>query len=174
NHSAVFKLLDRNADGVLSWEDHELILDRFATATNLSTGSGEFAALRGAIQQNWEELKAHADLDKDDVVNLGEWLAHYERMLSTKEGYEVAVAGMAQMFLGLADDDRDGKLTLANYTMLLGVYGVDGKRAAQAFEHVDQDRDGIVTAQELMDAVGQFFGSANPQDPGHWLLGPPQ
>ena len=25
------------------------------------------------------------------------------------------------MLLGLADDDRDGKLTLANYTMLLGV-----------------------------------------------------
>src|SRR6476620_4250198 len=136
NHTAVFKMLDRNADGVLSWEDHQTILDRFAAATNLSARSGEYAALRGAIQRNWEELKKHADLDKDDVVNLDEWLAHYERMLSTKEGYQIAMEAMAQMLLGLADDDRDGKLTVANYTMLLGVYGVDANRAAQAFAKV--------------------------------------
>ncbi len=31
----------------------------------------------------------------------------------------------------------------------------------------------VVEKDELMHAVEQFVGSANPEDPGHWLLGPP-
>jgi Ca2+-binding EF-hand superfamily protein len=169
----MFHAIDRNEDGVLSWDDHQLILDRFAAATHLSADSAEYQALRGAIARNWEELKVHADLDRDDVVDLEEWLAHNDRMLGTKEGYEIAISSISNMLLGLADDDRDGKLTLANWTMLLGVYGADAQRAQQSFARVDLDGDGIVTVSELMQAVEQFVGSSNPDDPGHWLLGPP-
>lgn len=173
NHTNMFHAIDRNGDGVLSWDDHQLILDRFAQATGLSTDSAEYDALRGAIAQNWDELKRHADLDKDDVVDLDEWLAHNDRMLSTKEGYQIAITAIAEMMLGLADDDRDGRLTLANWTMLLGIYGVEARHAGQSFGRVDLDRDGVVTMDELMKAVTQFVLSPNPNDPGHWLLGPP-
>jgi Ca2+-binding EF-hand superfamily protein len=173
NQSSFFRMIDFNKDGVITWADHEAILDRFAAATKMSKGSPEFTALRGAIERNWDELKKHADLDKDDAVGLDEWIAHHERMMATPEGYRIAIAAISEMLLGLADDDRDGKLTPANYVMLLGVYGVGADKATQAFAKMDVDRDGKVSTEELMNAVEQFVKSANPNDPGHWLIGPP-
>ncbi len=173
NQTRFFHMIDRNRDGKLTWEDHELIITRLAAATKIATTSPEFGVLRGAIEANWNELKKHADLDKDGAVSLEEWISHHERMVGLPGGYEIAIHAISDSLLGIADDDRDGKLTLANYTMLLDVYGVAADHAKQAFQHVDQDKDGVVTKEELLTAVSQFVRSTDPNDPGHWLIGPP-
>ena len=173
NQTRMFNLVDRNQDNKLTWEDHQAILDRMAKASNISTASPEYLGLKGAIEANWNELKRHADLDKDDAVTLDEWIAHHDRMLGTKEGYQLAIAAITQSLLGIADRDRDGKLSQSDWTMLLDVYGVDGTKAKQSFEKLDTDHDGVMTQQELLSAVEQFVRSTNPSDPGHWLLGPP-
>jgi Ca2+-binding EF-hand superfamily protein len=173
NQTRFFHMIDRNRDGKLTWEDHELIITRLAAATKIPPSSPEFGALRGAIERNWNELKQHADLDKDDAVSLEEWISHHERMVGIPGGYEIAIHAISDSLLGIADDDRDGKLTLANYIMLLDVYGVNADHAKQAFQNIDTDKDGIVSKDELLAAVSQFVQSSNPNDPGHWLIGPP-
>jgi Ca2+-binding EF-hand superfamily protein len=173
NHTNFFNLLDKDSDGFLTWDDQELFLDSFTKTTGLAKASPECEHLRGAIRKNWDELLKHADSNRDGKISLAEWLAHQDRMVSTEEGYRIAVSAIADSLFQLADDDRDGKLSLANYTKLLEIYGVDGARAREAFGRVDTDHNGIVTIAELTAAVQQFMRSANPDDPGHWLLGRP-
>jgi len=173
NFGALFKMMDANRDGVIDWNDYELMLDRFSTLFSLPPSSEGYLALKQLMESDFQALLTNADKNLDGTVDPKEFLDYHDKMVATEEGYRIAVQSFADLIIGFGDADQDGFLSKDDYAIMLRALNVDNASAGQAFAKLDANGDGKISAQELTTAIGQYMRSSNVDDPGHWLFGAP-
>jgi hypothetical protein len=82
---------------------------------------------------------------------------------------------LAEAFLAIADTDTDGRVNPTEYFAFQRGHfpGLTEADAAVAFEHLDADGDGYLTAGEFKRACVEFWSSTDPDAPGNWWMGRP-
>lgn len=164
----MFDLYDVNRDGYIEAADYARVGEGFARGTGCAPGSAEYDNLRATYLGFWEQLRQSADTDNDGKVTRAEFIASYETLLAMRE----TIAGVARGILQMTDRDGDGKITLAEFSANMQAYGVDALAAAEAFDHLDRNRDGFIDNEELLRNVEEFFFEEDESAPGNWLVGP--
>ncbi|AOX01822.1 hypothetical protein BJP34_22425 [Moorena producens PAL-8-15-08-1] len=167
----LFNLYDQQTNGVLTQADFERITDNLAAIRGWTPGSPYYDNLLAIYMRIWNGVQKFTDQNQDQQVTLDEWLTYHENVLSDTEGNEAVVNAKAAGIIFLLDSDKDDKVTLEEYRQFFQAYGIDDSQIEEIFGRFDQNNDGYIDKQEILDLVTEFYYSQDPEAPGNWIFG---
>jgi Ca2+-binding EF-hand superfamily protein len=166
-----FRVYDVDDDGRIARPDFERVVENVRMLHGMGDNSPGHRALLAGYLRRWEALRASADADSDGGVDLDEWLAYWDAVLSDEGRYQAEVASVTDRLFELFDSDADGALGADEFCNFYGVYGLKSDLAREVFADLDLDGDGVVTREELVEMAHQFYRSDDPDAPGNRLFG---
>lgn len=167
-----FRVYDVDDDGAIGPRDFERVLENLRVLHGLDPDAPALSGLREAYLVRWEAMRSSADADRDGGVDLKEWLAYWDELLSDGARYENEVAGLVDRLYALFDTDESGGIEVEEFCDFYGAYGLRAELAREVFRALDVDADGTFTRTELAEMANQFYRSDDPSDPGNLLYGP--
>lgn len=166
-----FRIYDIDDDGRIALPDFERVVENVRMLHGVDDDSPAHRALRDGYLRRWEALRASADADSDGGVDLDEWLAYWDGVLSDDARYHAEIAAVTDQLFEIFDHDGDGVLGADEFCNFYGVYGLKSAMARRVFMDLDLDGDGVVTRQELMAMAHEFYRGDDPDAPGNRLFG---
>lgn len=166
-----FRVYDVDDNGAISLPDFERVVENVRALYGADERSSIHSGLRDGYLLRWSALSTSADKDRDGGVDLDEWLAYWDGVLADDVRYEVEIVAVTERLFEVFDTDEDGVLGADEFCNFYGVYGLKSAMARQVFRDLDQDGDGRVTRNELMEMAHQFYRSDDPAAPGNRLFG---
>ncbi len=173
NIAYLFQVWDTNDTGELTWADYEGVVDRLISESGQPAGGDAHGMLTDVFKADWAELTKSADKDANGSITPGEWNAYHVNMVSTDDGYQVAVDSFAEVILRVVDSDQDGVVSKSDYGKIFTAFNIDPGKVDEAFDKLDSDDDGKISADELRQAAKDYFRPASEDAPGNWLFGSP-
>jgi len=171
--SRTFKVLDRNGNGVLDWEDFTFVAFTLQQEMNWEDDAPKLQELLGALQSYWERMLELMDTDGDGTIDAVEYLRFYSQFAEELPRLGDKVPEWAlDLFQALhraVDFDNDGCISPEEYALYLKALGSSSDPQA-AFNHFDLDGDGLLDIDELEVLIRQYLTSDNPMDPGNWFV----
>jgi len=171
NLRGIFAVLDVNGDGIIGGSDFAEMAGIVCGLIGV-TDEGEQAAIKDGYLSWWERLRADADQDGDGQITMAEFAA-----ASASGGgdplayYGQTVGPVLKIIAEAMDRDGDGFIEHQEYLRLSGVPRLDSQAYLAAFDRLDSDGDGRLTAAQFEEAITHLFVSQDPADPGTALLG---
>lgn len=168
-----FRAHDHDGNGFLQRSDFELSAVRMAEEFGHGPESPARQRLVEISLGLWEHLRKVADFDADDRISLAEYKAAFAAgMLETPESFDQSYVPYINAVIDIADQDRDGKLTVSEEVRWMGsLMGVPEQVTREAFHRIDKDNDGLISASDLVETIRGYYFDESPDSPGHWLLG---
>jgi len=167
-----FNLGDLDQDGLLESADFNRYVHRAAVQQGWTEDSDEYQALHTHMMNWWNGLQEVADPNRDGRVSLPEWLTFHERLLSTPDLFESVIGEVVTNDIRTYDRNGDGALDAGDYQLFFESLDISDADAAAVFAELDQNGDGLVTRDEMLQHVRDFFLSDDPAAPGSGMLGP--
>lgn len=166
-----FRVFDVNDNGRIARPDFERVVENVRALYGAQEGSAEHREIEAGFMRRWEALRASADADHDDGVDLTEWLAYWDGVLADEARYQEEIASVTEGLFKIFDTDEDGVLGADEFCNFYGVYGLKSAMARQVFLDLDADGDGRVTRAELVAMAHEFYRGDDPHAPGNRLFG---
>jgi Ca2+-binding EF-hand superfamily protein len=163
-----FSVIDSDRNGRIEWADYQRIVDKIAATRDYEPGSEPYETLLGQYRYGWEQAQPFVE---DGGLTADKWLAYSDALFSSPGIYDTLVRPTAGMIFDTFDADGDGKVSVAEWRDFFRCYAVDPAEADQCFPKYDLNGDGYVSRSELVDLVGQFYLSSDPDAPGNLLFG---
>jgi EF hand len=171
-HALAFGHLDRDQDQLASANDLTDLGVRLLSGFSDNPASPTGKALIGSIQDLWEALVAHCSLDPQGRLSPQE---HHRGMMGAfvqdEGGYDRAFAPGVNAALKVADQDGDGVIGLAEFTILQNAFGTPDDQIEPAFRALDKDGSGRLALEDLGLAARQFYIGQKDGLPGNALFG---
>jgi Ca2+-binding EF-hand superfamily protein len=167
--TALFNAHDKDGNGLLEKGDWEAFAKSVCEGLGLALDSPDGKEAYAQTMAGWGA--AAAGRGDDAKISLDEFVGSYAITIGNKELYDRLVAGYGDFLFGLWDTDGDDKLAYDEWVRLTACYGVGEEAAQDSARRLDDDGDGYLTTQELLQAIDEFFGD-DPDAPGNWLFGP--
>lgn len=167
-----FRILDRNGNGVLDWEDFTSVAFTLRGELDWTEDSPKFQRLLGALQAYWERMVELMDTDGDGTIDEEEYLRFYRQFSEELPRLGAVPEWALDLFQALhraVDLDNDGCISAEEYAMYLRALGSSSDPAV-AFRHCDGDGDGYIDVDELNDLIAQYLSSDDPMEPGNWFV----
>ena len=173
NHG--FTHLDADGDGLLTEQDHVLMGRRTAESLGHATGSPQEHRIVDAYLRIWRDLHLPHIPGGGTAISREQFLTSTGSLADDPDAARASVGALAEAFLAIADTDVDGRVSPAEYLAFQRGHfpGLTETDAAEAFEHLDLDGDGYLTAEEFTRACVEFWSSTDPDAPGNWWMGRP-
>lgn len=167
--SRMFDVLDVDRDGFLSPADTDRVVGHLVAQRGWTEGGPEHRALREAYGPGVQALAPFRD--PAGRVTHEAYLRYHQTMLNSPGAYQATIRRLAELVFEVLDSDGDGRVSEQELRNFYAAYSIDESLSPEAFHRLDMDGDGIVSKSEILDAVGQFYLSSDPEAPGNWLLG---
>ena len=171
--SYYFDLIDEDDNGFVEARDFELRAERLIKARNV-TADATRDRLHERVMDWWDHLCALADIDDDDRVTREEWQTYWESIqvgVEGGDGENKTLQSLERAARGTfkAINTGDGPISEADYAEWLAAWGVD--ESTGAFDRLDRDDSGVLTEDNVIEAVKEFYLSNDPEAPGNALYG---
>ncbi|MCF6469262.1 calcium-binding protein [Nonomuraea sp. MG754425] len=167
-----FRAADVDGDGAVTRQDTVLMSERYAEARGLAPDSPQAHAINELMHRFWSFVVAPADTDQDDKVTLEEMTRAFTETFADRVHYPEQLAPIADRYFELADADRDGVISLAEFTHIFATTGrAPADECAEVFEQLDLDASRGLSRAEYHRAVGEFFYGDDPESPANHLFG---
>lgn len=171
----MFELLDADQNGVLEYADFKAVVETLADERGWPPGSRQRMKLTAVNRRIWNTLFSSCDLNQDDQISLAEWLAYHIQALTgdggEAQGFSMAVAAISRYFYELIDVDGDGTATKEDFKIFCTAHGIPEEDSQFAFEELDRDGNGVLSRDEILTLVREFYLSDDPSAPGNWFFG---
>ncbi len=165
-----FNVLDRNQDGVLSPEDFQQTVDMIVKLRDLKWPNPTYEELHFFWSGFSNRLQVWADRNADGKITQKEWLWYLEQMLYQFEARYVKRA-LVKITLEAMDFSEDQKVSLEEFSQFYQLYEINQTDSKQIFSHLDLDKDGYLTKDELTQLFEEFLYSEDPKAEGNWFFG---
>lgn len=166
-----FALLDLDASGSLTAADYDELSLRVCKGAGVEAESEQGKAIHEAFKGLWDALAGKYDRDGNGRITRDEWVDSVARSVIEQEAFDRVIEPVVRTVLAAYDADGDGVLSGGEYRALAVAMSVPGADAEVAFGHLDQSGDGSLSRDELVQAVKEFYTSADPHAPGNWFYG---
>jgi len=165
-------VLDQNKNGILEEEDFKRIGESLCVIWGYKPGTPEHGKVIDDNLASWKVFKAYFE-GRNAVASEEQFIHFYEKMLAPggKKLYERFVLRMVSSLLNAFDLNKDGVISVDEYSDMFMCYHIPIKYSPKAFLKLDRDGDGHITRKDLLRAVNEFFRSNDKQSPGNWLFG---
>ena len=168
----LFCMYDGDRNGFLVCQDFEKIADRLATVKNLGSRSPKVLVLKERFIQVWKSLLNKADTSGDKQVSLTEWLSYYDEVLKDKEKYTKEVQSLMRLIFEVFDTDGDGNISQQEWAELFQVYNIHPAYAPLAFRRLDANQDGVLSKEEVLALIDDFFCGNSTDSEANSMFGP--
>ena len=168
----LFSLYDANRDGVLVQQDFSALAMRLTKLRQDLHASPQHAQILAHLNQDWQCLCAAADQDHDACITLDEWLAYYDQVLDDMKLYASRVIALVTLLFDAFDQDNDGHINEHEWIRLLSVFNVLPIYASSIFLNLDVNQDGVLTEDEVLTLIHDFFYLHEPSAPANFMFGP--
>ncbi|MGA8117559.1 MAG: EF-hand domain-containing protein [Actinocatenispora sp.] len=164
--AGVFEAMDTDGDGFLREGDFATLTDRWITIR----GTDDRARLTSIMMGWWGTLHAvaHPDGDvRDEKVTLDDVMAVVDRLGAMPD----AVTGTADAMFEAIDENRDGRISGAEYNRLIEAWNGCPTDTDAVFPLLDLDGDGHLSRVEFVQLWTEFWVGDDPEEPGTWVFG---
>jgi Ca2+-binding EF-hand superfamily protein len=168
-----FNLLDYDNNGIVEKSDFTAIAENLCVLWGFREGTEKYNYYIQVFGQGWDDFRNLVEnLDKDKA-SLVEWLEFGDRFIvnGTEEQYEKYVKMVAREIFDCFDSNGDGYISLEEYIDLFMAYRIEVRYSAKAYTRLDRNSDDLLSKDELLSAVDEFFKSDDENAPGNWLYG---
>lgn len=168
-----FNVLDYDKSGTLEQKDFLSIGENLSVLWGFPEGSDEYKASLIRCGRIWDDFRKFIDKDQDNAASLDEWLEFADETIvnGDEELYSRHINKVSMEIIDLFDTDGDGYLSLNEYLDLFMAYRIEIRHSAKAFTKLDKNQDDLISRDELLLAIREFFRSDNESAPGNWLFG---
>ena len=165
----MFRVYDVDRDDQITWADFERYVHRLARLRGWAADHPAYRQILAREAEHWRHMRDPGDPGGHGRVSLEAYRAYTARRLGA--GAE-AVDRTADLWFAAFHDDRNGRVTAAEYRVVLQAYGIDTANAEACFRRFDLDQDGFLSRDDVRALNRQFWFSEDLSEPGHYLLGP--
>lgn len=168
-----FNVLDFDKSGTLEKKDFVSIGENLCVLWGFSSSTPEYQASIQRTTNIWTDFHQFIGKSEEEHATLSEWLTFADSMIvnGKEELYIQHVSKVAMEIIDLFDADKDGFLSLSEYLNMFMAYRIEIRHSAKAFENLDKNKDDLISRDELLIAIREFFRSDDEQSPGNWLFG---
>ncbi|HCX23133.1 MAG: hypothetical protein CMB80_14840 [Flammeovirgaceae bacterium] len=168
-----FNVLDFDKSGTLEKQDFVSIGVNLSTLWGFGPDTAEYQASTARTSRIWSDFHSFINKGEEDHATLEEWLEFADRMIvnGSEEMYVSHVSKVAMEIIDLFDADKDGYLSLSEYLNLFMAYRIEIKHSTKAFANLDKNHDDLISKEELLLAIREFFRSDDEDAAGNWLFG---
>lgn len=169
----LFNVLDVNRNGRLQLDDFVLVAEEIIRQLNLDPNSR--AAKLILIKANRLFVQFLIDTDNPDMsIDLWDWMKFFERELNKPQK-----SGLLHHFIhrtnyhvfSLFDLNNDRFISPKEYQNMWSVYRINGMDSRESFDGLDQNGDSLISVDELISGLEEFFYSQRLSDPGNKIFG---
>jgi hypothetical protein len=157
----------------LTERDHVLMGESVARSLGHKVGSPAETRIVAAYTRIWRELHLPHLLAGAEAIGRAEFVASTSSLADDPVAARAVLGALAEAFLEVADTDGSGTVDRAEFfTFQRGHFpALDRADADTAFDHLDRDGDGQLSAGEFIAAIIEYWTSRNPAAPGNWWTG---
>jgi len=162
---------DRNASAEVDWGDFYLVTRYVRDIYGAESDQMKFA--KSSMKSLWEGLVGMADSNKDEVIQLDEWVEVLKKsnMQTQPKWFHDYMMFMFKLF----DVSADEKLDLAEYTDGMTTYGFSVEEAHKAFHKFAVDAKGSsvpsIDSSQFKKLWLEYFYSTDSCALGNYLFG---
>ncbi|MEQ9305877.1 MAG: EF-hand domain-containing protein [Marinoscillum sp.] len=168
-----FNVLDYDKSGTLERSDFTSIGANLGTLWGFPTESAEYQASVTRCGRIWEDFSDFIRKSSSGQATLEEWLKFADLNIVNGDEllYEKHINRIAREIIELFDTDQDGYISLNEYLDLFMAYRIEIKYSAKSFTKLDENGDDLISKEELLTGIREFFRSDDEKAPGNWLFG---
>ncbi|MFF9340597.1 EF-hand domain-containing protein [Streptomyces sp. NPDC014773] len=170
-----FDHLDVDGDWQLTERDHVLCGRRVAAPPGHAEGSEGQRKIVDAYPDTWRNLDLPHLPEGNTAISKKDLVASTAGLAGNPNAAAATVGPSARVFLEIADTDRDGRVSPAEFLVFQRGHfpGLTEAEADEAFTYLDTDGDGSLPAEEFVRAITECWSSTGPDAPGNWWTGRP-
>lgn len=166
-YAKAFERFDVDGDGQIEQTDIDALVQGWARDLGVPVNTPTWRIMVRLSNRLWQDIRGHFDRDGNKIVSLDEWVAAHEDPAFVQD---IAIPFGVAAF-ELADTDRDGKVSLNEWTSAQTVSGLTQAEALASFQQLDGDADGYITKDDYTRATEEFYGSTDLAAVGNQLAG---
>lgn len=160
-------ILDVNKDGVISFDDFQLLADRFVNLGHLSDKhTKEFKlVVREMWESRWGEVTPY------NLVTVEQYITDMHHILNDK--YLVKkIQGFLPYLFKAVDKDRSGEISIQEYKLFFDCLGLKESDAELAFRAIDANSDGKITIKEFIKHGKDYYLTEDEERISKYFWGP--
>jgi Ca2+-binding EF-hand superfamily protein len=171
----LFTMYDAGNHGYLNFSDYEIIAHKLGDLKGWKSDEIEYQKLLNKYGYQWISMygfiKEKLQQKLENRIYLSEWLKYHELVLQAPEHRE-EVKSLAKLVFDIVDLDESGNLDLNEWQNLFQIYNLPVVYASESFGKIDLNQDGVLSREELLSSLQEFYESNDPEFPGNYMFGP--
>jgi Ca2+-binding EF-hand superfamily protein len=171
----LFTMYDAQNHGILQLSDFERIVHKLAEIRGWNSGQQEYENLLNKYAYRWitmrAEIKQKINKEINSQIDLDEWLRYHE-LLQEDEAYQWEVKILADLIFDVIDLDDSSSLDKHEWKILFQVFNIPVVYVNETFAKIDSNHDEMLTKQEVMPLLEEFYFSDDPNAAGNGMFGP--
>jgi Ca2+-binding EF-hand superfamily protein len=169
----LFNILDFDHNGKLEKADFESIAENIDVFTGVVRGNEYLEKLRAEGNKAWETMRTYFKDETVSSITLDQWLEYmdYKFCGSDQDQNIENIQHLVSRIQEIFDKDGDVNISKLEFMTLFVSCRVEVRFAHKCFELIDENKDGLISTQELTKAMTDFFQSNDPEDSGNHLFG---
>ncbi len=171
----LFSMYDADNLGVLKLPDFERVAHKLAQLKGWKPGSSDYQTLLDKYAYLWihmrAEIKNKINHKLESQVTIEEWLKYHEIVLDNQE-YKEEIKSIATLVFDAVDLDENGNIDRQEWKNLFQVYNIPVVYLEESFSQIDCNHDGLISKEELLSSLKDFYYSQDPDATGNFMFGP--
>ncbi len=167
-----FNIMDHDKNGQLEQYDFEALAENYSILFGYDPGDEDFEAVRKACLRQWYDLVEFIK-PGTDTISKDQWFEFTEKAImgSNYEMYNDYFTRLTDDLFSGFDSDKDGYISLMEYVDMFVAYGIEVRFSAKSFKKLDRNADEVISREELIAALKEYFFSDDPAAKGNYLFG---
>ncbi|MDH5608999.1 MAG: EF-hand domain-containing protein [Cyclobacteriaceae bacterium] len=168
-----FNLLDFDNNGFIEKDDFIAIGENLCVIWGFKEGSDNYDKYISMFDHSWTEFRNAVDYHDPNHATIAEWLKFMDEHVvnGTDEFFKSYIRNVAEEIFDCFDVDKDGTISLDEYIDFFMAYGIPVRYSAKSYTMLDLNSDDLLSREEMLSAVEEFFRSNDKNSPGNWLYG---
>lgn len=168
-----FNILDFDNNGVIEKDDFQAIGENLNILWGYKEGSEKYSKTMNKFGRSWDSFRERVDYDELSTATLSEWLEFADEHLihGDEQFFDEYIRDITRDIFNNFDNNGDGFISLDEYIDLFMAYRIEIRYSAKSYTRLDLNSDDLLSRDEMITAVDEFFRSEDKDAPGNWLFG---